>query len=97
MITGDFTFSAEQLEARAVQCRENNQTTKKAPKRKIKGSQTYYCALCKVSKASQSRLEEHNKTPSHLRKAADLADPNKPFKYTLSQLGFQDNWAFEQA
>ncbi len=89
MITGDFMLSAEQLEAQAAQRRENKPTTDKSSERKIRGCKTYYCALCKVFKVSQYRLEEHNKTPSHLRKAADLADPKKAFKCTLCSEAFK--------
>jgi hypothetical protein len=89
MITGDFTLSAEQLEGQAAQRRENTRTSNKASERRIRKSKTYYCALCKVSKVSQYKLDEHNKTPSHLWKAADLTDPNKPFKCTLCSVAFK--------
>jgi len=88
-ITGDFTLSAQQLEAQAAQRHENKRTANKASERKLRKSKTYYCALCKVSKVSQYRLTEHNKTPFHLRKAADLADPNKPHKFTLCGVAFK--------
>jgi hypothetical protein len=88
-ITGDFTLSAEQLEAQAAQRRENTRTSNKASERRIRKSKTYHWTLCKVSKVSQYRLEEHDKTPSHLRKAADLTDPNKPFKCTFCSEAFK--------
>jgi hypothetical protein len=88
-ISGDFKLSAQQLEAQAAQRQENHRTSNKVSESKIRKSKTYYCALCKVSKVSQYRLTEHNKTPSHLRKAADLADPNKPHKCTLCNVAYK--------
>jgi hypothetical protein len=77
-ISGDFKLSAQQLEGQTAQRQENHRTSNKASESKIRKSKTYYCALCKASKVSQYRLTEHNKTPSPLRKAADLADPTNP-------------------
>ena len=57
---------------------------------RIRTAKKYWCDDCKVSKASQSRLNEHNTTPSHLRKVADMVDPGKPHKCVPCNMSFKD-------
>jgi CRISPR/Cas system-associated protein Cas10 (large subunit of type III CRISPR-Cas system) len=54
---------------------------------KHKKELTYYCQLCKVSFGKKSSLTLHRTTPSHLRKAEDLA--NKPHQCNVCNVAFE--------
>ncbi len=61
---------------------------------KLRTAKKYWCDLCKVSKASKYKLDQHNATPSHLRKVADMVDPKKPHKCVPCNMSFHNTGHF---
>jgi hypothetical protein len=90
-IGGDHDLSPEQLEAAYAQRKEQNRTANEASEARIRKAKTYFCKICKIIKVSQYRLDQHHRTPAHLRKGQDLVDPEKPHKCTLYNAAFPTN------
>jgi hypothetical protein len=56
----------------------NRQQVKKASKSRIRKEKRHYCEICKVSKTSARDLEDHLKTPRHLKKLEEsISGPKK--------------------
>lgn len=89
-VPGEWGFWDEELEVlanlRKAQRSESNQDSVD----RLRTAKKYWCDLCKVSKASKYKLDQHNATPSHLRKLADMVDPKKPHKRVPCNMSFAD-------
>ncbi len=88
LVLGDWGFSNKELAILA--------NLRKAKKRKrdqnrvdrFRTAKKHWCDFCKVSSASKYRLDQHNATPSHLRRAADMVDSKKSYKCVSCNISF---------
>jgi hypothetical protein len=89
-VPGEWGFSDEELEILANLRKAKHNKSNQDSIDKLRTAKKYWCDLCKVSKASKYKLDQHNATPSHLRKVADMVDPKKPHKCVPCNMSFHN-------